>query len=558
MNKIRCNFLVVFICFFAFNAVTLAQTPADECEDLFEKGNKAVQNKQYLEALEYFTKGERLAEQHDLYEKVYFAKNFIGIIYYNLYNYSEALNYYLEAYAYALRHLGYVQEVATLNNIAILYGDDKQFEKSEEYLLKAYHIVQKENDSIRMAHYAINLGILSARDKKYTEAQELLFEALDYLDDSQKILKLNARSALAEVYICLEKHEYAKQIIDQIYDDALRLSPNDIYATLLMQLSKYYHYKKDYDKAIEMCQKALSQTNKTRSKVEMYEQLSKLNYQKKDFDVAIKYKDSIITANDSIYKAKSKQMYEGNKAKFELQTYIHELNTKQKQLSVERTIFAVAAIVFLIIIALIYRIYRNKAIQELQKKGIALRENKIIALELEKKNQEHLFLEKQLRTVEIQSLLEQEQLKNEIEQKNRQLTSKALYLSSRNEIIEELIRSLAELPEVNSNKELKKILRQLNESVQPDEHWNNFLTHFEEVNQGFINELKSKHPDLNSNDIRFICYVFMNLNSKEIASIFNITQEACRKRKERISKKIGLENGESLYEYLTQIAVNKE
>src|SRR5690606_23236681 len=163
------------------------------------------------------------------------------------------------------------------------------------------------------------------------------------------------------------------------------------------------------------------------------------------------------------------------------------------QLNAERKIFGAAVGAFLILIFLVYRIYRNKAVQELQKKEIALRENKIIALELEKKNQEHLILEKQLKTMESQSLLEQEQLKN------RQLTSKALYLSSRNEIIEELIQSLSRMPEVNSNAELKKILRQLNENVQPDEHWNSFFTHFEEVNQGLITQLKNRHPDLNAN-----------------------------------------------------------
>lgn len=558
MTKMRGKFLVILIYLLISQTIAWAQNPADECEALFEKGNKAYQNQQYSEALEYFIQGEMLAQQHNLYEKVYYAKNLIGIIYYSLYNYNEALNYYLEAYTYALKHLGYIQEVAILNNIAILYGDDNQFDKSKEYLLKAYHIVEKEHDSIRMAHYAINLGILNGRIKKYNEAKQRLYEAMNLVNESQEILLLKARSALAEVYISLNEFDQAKKIIDEIADQALRLSPNDMYVAVLIQLSKYYHHKQDYDKAIDMCKKALAYNYDIRNKIQIFEQLSKVSYQKKDFETAIKYKDSVILVNDSIYRTKSNQMYEGNKVKFELQTYVHELNSKQKQLNAERKIFGAAVGAFLILIFLVYRIYRNKAVQELQKKEIALRENKIIALELEKKNQEHLILEKQLKTMEIQSLLEQEQLKNEIEQKNRQLTSKALYLSSRNEIIEELIQSLSGMPEVNSNAELKKILRQLNENVQPDEHWNSFFTHFEEVNQGLITQLKNRHPDLNANDIRFICYVFMNLTSKEIASIFNITQEACRKRRERISKKIGLDSGESLYEYLTQLSVNKD
>jgi tetratricopeptide (TPR) repeat protein len=557
MNKFRCNSFIIFIFFLVFQLTALAQNPADECETLFDKGKQAVDNKQYAEGLEYFTKGEMLAQQHNLYEKVYYAKNFIGIIYYNLYNYSEALNYYMEAYTYALKHLTYTQEVASLNNIAILYGDEGQFEKAEEYLLKAYHIAKRENDSLRTGHYAINLGILSARGKKYSEAKDFLFESLDYIENSNESYQLKAWSTMAEVHVYLKEFNEAKKIIDRIYNSAQKLPEKDIYVAILIQLSEYYYNKKEFDKAILMCHKAMEHEEWTKNKIRIYEQLSKVNYQLKNYDTAIKYKDSILKTTDSLYKAKNSQVYEGNKVKFELQTYINELNTNQKQLSLERKIFAASLIVFLILIFLVYRIFRNKAVQEVQKKEIALRENKIIALELDKKNQEHLLLEKQLNTIEIQSLLEKEQLKNEIEQKNRQLTSKALYLSSRNEIIEELIQSLSVLSEVNSNAELKKLLRQLNENVQPDEHWNSFFTHFEEVNQGLITELKNQHPDLNANDIRFICYVFMNLTGKEIASIFNITQEACRKRKERISKKLGLDNGESLYEYLTQIAVNK-
>jgi len=534
-----------------------AQNPADECEDLFEQGKQAANKKEYSEALEYFTRGEILAQKHNLYEKVYFAKNYMGIIYYNLYNYSEALNYYLEAYTFALKHLGYVQEVATLNNIAILYGDDEQYEKSKEYLLKAYTIVKKENDSLRIGHYAINLGILGARANNYAEAKDFLYEALDYVSDSEVNLNLKAWSVLSEVYVHLNKYEEAKQVIDKIYDDVEQLPEKDIYITDLLQLSKYYYYKKDFDRAILMCQKVMAYDSWINYKISLYEQLFRINNEKKDFVKAIAYKDSIINTNDSLYKAKNNQIYEGNKVKFELQTYIHELESKQKQLGFAQKMFVIAVIVFLGLIFLVYKIYRNKAREELQKKGIAVREKKILSLELEKKNQEHLLLEKQLTTIEVQSLLEQEKLKNAIEQKNRQLASKALYLSSRNEIIEELTQSLSELPEIKSNTGLKKILRQLNENVQSDEHWNSFLSHFEEVNQGFLIELKNRHSDLNSNDIRFICYVFMNLSNKEICSIFNITQEACRKRKERISKKIGLDNGESLYEYLSQIASNK-
>src|SRR5690606_29654251 len=229
MFKVRLESLVIFIFIIFLHQTSFAQNPADECETLFDKGKQAVDNKQYAEGLEYFTKGEMLAQQHNLYEKVYYAKNFIGIIYYNLYNYSEALNYYLDAYTFALKHLGYTQEVASLNNIAILYGDENQFEKSEEYLLKAYHIVQKENDSTRMAHYAINLGILCGRSKKFDEAKQRLHEALRLTKDSQEALILKARSALSEVHISLNEFDEEVTEVRRLSDyfPALTGSPGD-------------------------------------------------------------------------------------------------------------------------------------------------------------------------------------------------------------------------------------------------------------------------------------------------------------------------------------------
>jgi len=93
----------------------------------------------------------------------------------------------------------------------------------------------------------------------------------------------------------------------------------------------------------------------------------------------------------------------------------------------------------------------------------------------------------------------------------------------------------------------------LRNSLNADNEWAGFLTHFEEVNQGFLTRLKTSHPELTANDIRFICYVYMNLSAKEIAGMLNISLDACRKRKERISQKIGLKDSTALYSYLYDI-----
>jgi hypothetical protein len=164
-----------------------------------------------------------------------------------------------------------------------------------------------------------------------------------------------------------------------------------------------------------------------------------------------------------------------------------------------------------------------------------------------------LLQEKAFREQQHEILLEKQLLKNEIEYKNRKLSSQALYTSGKYQMIEEVIGLLSDQPEVAQIPAVKKHIRFLRNSLHNDNEWESFLIHFEEVNHGFLTRLKAAHPDLTANDIRFICYVYMNLNAKEIAGMLNISLDAGRKRKERIAQKMGLKDSTALFSYLYEI-----
>ena len=66
------------------------------------------------------------------------------------------------------------------------------------------------------------------------------------------------------------------------------------------------------------------------------------------------------------------------------------------------------------------------------------------------------------------------------------------------------------------------------------------------------------HPTLTSNELRYLSLVSINLTSKEIARLLNITPEYCKKKKQRISRKMGLDNPHTLYAYLMQMQVAPE
>ena len=318
-------------------------------------------------------------------------------------------------------------------------------------------------------------------------------------------------------------------------------------------LSKIYFLEHNYDKNIFYLNESLKVAEDFDTRANIYSSLSDAYAMKNQYENALDATKMMVAAKDSIAKRRNEKLYESNKVKFDVMNFKTDLNASIAASKLERKIFGVALFLLAGLIFFMYRTFRNRTIKQEQKKMIAEGKQKIIALELEKEKSDKLLLEKQMNEIANEALLEQQHLKSEIEQKNRKLSAKALYLSGRNELIEEMVNSLSKLPLVAQNNLIKDHIKALKEHLKSDADWDDFIVHFEEVNQGLLASLKMKHPSLNANDIRFICYVYMNLSFKEIGAILNITQEACRKRKERIATKMDLDKNISLYDYLSSI-----
>lgn len=508
-----------------------------------DKGN-------FKNALEYLTKAQFYSEKNKQYGTLFTAKNNIGIIYFQLSDYGEALNYYLECYTIAIKYLDPKREMTVLNNIAILYCAEKNYAKGEEYFLRAYEIAKRENDRLKIGHYALNLARVANKTQKLKQGEAYLSEA-SKLVKNDKQLFLQYRITLAENLLFRGKTIEARKILFELLPKTKRYSVNGDRIELLTHLAESYSLDKKNDSAIYYSRQTLISNRDYDSKAMLYARLSDLYAAQNEPWKALEMKDSMVAAKDSLEKAKNGKLFENNKVKFELLQYKNDLSLNQQRLSLERKLFFAVMAIVLTLLFFVYRMYRNRAIKHEHQRIIIQRESEITQLELEKEKTEHLLLEQQLRELENETLLKEEKLKNEIEQKNRKLSVRALYLSGRNEMIEEIVHSLSDVPEIAKSPQVKSRIRILKEHLKTDSEWDNFIVHFEEVNQGFLRSLKQKHADLNSNDIRFISYLYMNLSSKEICSIFNITAEALRKRKERIARKMELADNTSLYDYLS-------
>jgi tetratricopeptide (TPR) repeat protein len=362
-----------------------------------------------------------------------------------------------------------------------------------------------------------------------------------------------AQAGLAENDLLMGNTGQARKKAEELYGEASNLDFNDLGTSLRFIITRSYLKERNYSRAIQSAGELLTHKPNAEVKQEVFELLSEAYSGSGSYNEALKYKDSVIAAIKQLEEIKNKALLTNSQVKFEVQNYKNQLEINEEKLTAERTLFYSIGAVILAVVTILVLIFRNRAIKHKQKEAIAERNRQIMALELEKEKNDNLLLEQQIKEKETTALLEQERLKNEIESRNRKLSAKALYLSGRNQLIEDIIDNLSHNPEVAKNTALQNHIKTLKEHLKSDHEWDSFITHFEEVNQGFLNKLKTMHPSLNANDIRFISYIYMNLSTKEIASMLNITLEACRKRKERIASKLELTDNVHLYDYLSTI-----
>ena len=104
--------------------------------------------------------------------------------------------------------------------------------------------------------------------------------------------------------------------------------------------------------------------------------------------------------------------------------------------------------------------------------------------------------------------------------------------------------------------ELKKMIKELSGDEQIDLEWEHFAKHFDKVHSDFVMVVKNKHPEISPSELKLCAYLRMNLSSKEIAQLLNISVRGVEISRYRLRKKLNLASGENLFDYLIQLHKN--
>ncbi|WP_443938077.1 ligand-binding sensor domain-containing protein [Pedobacter sp. MW01-1-1] len=210
--------------------------------------------------------------------------------------------------------------------------------------------------------------------------------------------------------------------------------------------------------------------------------------------------------------------------------------------------WAISFYILCIVIALILgkKIYERKLYKDREK----------ISKHLQAE-QEELFRKEADANEKQIAKLQTEKLQTELASKNRELANSAMSLVYKNELLQKLSEEVAKLKDEEGKRipddQTRKIQKVIIEGMNDERDWNLFENSFNEAHESFFKKLKAQYPDLVPNDLKLCAYLRMNMSSKEMSSLLNITLRGIEIRRYRLRKKLQISHEKNLTEFLMEL-----
>lgn len=154
--------------------------------------------------------------------------------------------------------------------------------------------------------------------------------------------------------------------------------------------------------------------------------------------------------------------------------------------------------------------------------------------------------------------LEKEKLEYDLQHKSQEMANLMINFVRKNEMLTEIKHELFKVISTlkgENTKQPKQMLMvvssKIDSNIQSDEVLKRIEEQFDLIHNNFMKRLSEKHPDLSTNERMMCAYLKMNLSSKEIAPLLNISLRGVETIRYRLRKKFELERDESLIDYLT-------
>ena len=430
-----------------------------------------------------------------------------------------------------------------------VYLDMGIFDAAYTHLTQAITIFQQEpeTNSAKLGNGYNALGVLSAKQSQYEQAQAYFEKGLSLIDtlrDKQQIVLLNSNLALC----CIYNQEIAKG--EQLLKDQIQqvLRQNIPYNLTFLQLSlcRIYIESGNYDQALEYGEKALSSAEAKNNLLSTAQSLYYIGYihfiTQHDPEALSCFLRADSIARDlelldiQAYAAGHIATLYESKGNYE-QAYRYAIRQNEANNALNRKTNREN----------LYRLrheYQYKQqLAEMESEDTRRTRRYIFTTAFAGLTLLLLWIWQSRQKIKLQNIkLKQNQTALELEQKNKEITTKTLYLQQKNKLLADIVDRLEKakhLFKTSNQPIIDQIIHELTQSTK-DNSWEEFELRFEQVHTGFFKKLNERFPNLSPTEKRLCAYLKLNMNSKEIAALTHTTVGNVEQARFRLRKKMGL------------------
>ncbi|MBE0641027.1 MAG: tetratricopeptide repeat protein [Bacteroidales bacterium] len=454
------------------------------------------------------------------------SSNLLGYIYLYWDNYSRSLDAFLSAERISQRLGAEEIQVVSLHGIARNYAYLKNIPKAMEYNRKGMAMARAHQWTTKVNGFANNASNIFQQLEQYDSS---LFYLNLYMELSRQLgdkrSEVYALNNIGEHYVRVKDYSLAMHYLGLA--EKANLVPKDAQASSAILGNKALVYKErgEMERSLEL----LRQSNRIslekgmqRFTLDNYKSISEVYAGMGNHEQALDYLNKYLELRDGMFSEDQQrqinemvQAYEKAELLRQDEIFLQRHRTQRLLLILSLALVALA----LVVIVLLISSYR-----------LRIRLHKRLSSELSKA----------------------------VDKKNRELVTALMYKGRMREVSQKAGEIMAEMEKAGATSEgttegmlgLKKLIIEMEGS---GEEWESIQGHFNEVHPDFFRKLMELSADLTQYDLKHCAYIKMNLTTKEIGRILNISERSVQTARYRIKKKLVLGQDIDLIQMLQSI-----
>lgn len=483
---------------------------------------------EYIKAIEYLDSADYILKEYPNKMDLANTNYYRAIVLLSINELNQATDYALKAKDLFLEMDRKFMVGSIYVILSGIYEKLENYQKGLDYALKAYQIGIENNDSFNMPANLNNVSAMYYELGSIDSAFYYLRKAI-FLNKER-----NQLNGLAINYYNLSNYFLESGQIDS---SALYIEMAErIYAQMEYRSGLFQCYalkarialeRNDTVMATHLYKKIIASREglvNVETLLNAYNALHDISLGNKQYKKAIEYFKAFKQIEDSLLTHSNQEILDFLNKQIEYERYQNKLEVENKEMkfrSHRKTFFLIflsgATLILVITIILVLRLQRTKS-----------------------------------RAIKAEKRLIEEQL----ECKNREITSNVMTLIRKNKALNEITTNLQEVEKkavkVETQKAISKVAEEINKAKNV-EVWKEFEIRFNQVHGNFYTSLLRAYPGLSPAEQRLCALLRMNMSTKDISELIGVHPRSVDNSRSKIRKKLGLNPEDNLVSFLSKI-----